>query len=132
MWHVQGQSVGGEMTNVIAFKAVDRARDRKRRVALTAIVPRIYQLIERYGEADEASDGRPLKRAWYNEFCLTLTRTKSNGTFFCVYDTQTNNAVLTGFLDPLTPGRYLGGSVEVLTWQRGWERRLFQRGAGMD
>jgi hypothetical protein len=111
-------------SNVIAFAVKDRARDRKRSIALTAIVPRMHDLIDK-GEDRKTADGKPMRQTWHNGICLTFAPTTSEGIFFSVYDPQIYKDLISGFLNPPKPGRYLSGAVEILTWGRGWESRLF-------
>jgi hypothetical protein len=98
------------------------ARSRKRNEALSVIVPHILGALAAYGRA----------RRWGNDIIGTRARkgqyviescAMQSGQYFAVW--ENNEGRMTGFINPDRPGRYLGGRVHVMTWQRGpWEADL--------
>ena len=47
------------------------------------------------------------------------------GTYFSVEARAERGFVMTGYLDPVRPGKFDQGQVHVMSWRRGWEARLF-------
>jgi hypothetical protein len=98
------------------------ARSRKRNEALSVIVPHILGALAAYGRA----------RRWGNDIIGTRSRKGQyviascairSGLYFAVWENDEQR--ITGFINPDRPGRYLGGRVHVMTWQRGpWEADL--------
>ena len=55
---------------------------------------------------------------------INFTRT-AEGMYFRI--DGRGGILMSGYLDPVRPGKYEGGRLHVMTWNRGWEAELFER-----
>ena len=97
------------------------ARSRKRNEALSVIIPHILGALAAYGRAGRWCDDIIGSRARRGRYVIESCAMQS-GLYFAVL--ENNERRMTGFINPVKPGRYLAGRVHIMTWQRGPRGKL--------
>lgn len=114
------------------------ARSAHRNTALSAIVPQLRAIhARRKAEGlDKRMDG-PMTMEEFRKHCTPISsryfvRTVSHdgegpdAFYVAVMDAEYSGSVFTAWIDPVRPGKYLGGAVHVMSWRRGeWESAVF-------
>ena len=102
----------------------DKARSRNREEALAVIVPRLRELM--LSGAPGRTGGVECTTNQIGSLSLVFARSPAaTEIYFAIREAK--QVHMTGYLDPVPPGRYLGGKVHVVTWYRGdWQSQLFR------
>ena len=109
----------GEMPHAVI------ARSRSRNDVLHALIPRMLTLLRRQlGPADFANRNFDLDVVEMGDLTLESAWTKEG---FYLRVSQGHRLLFTAYLWPRSGGKYFGGSLHVMTWQRGErERRIIE------
>lgn len=110
-------------SNIVPFRRpAERARSRNREEALSVIVPRVRALLAKGSRREIA--GFPGTIVQIGEIEILAVHFHGGETQFIVTDGQTRT--MSAHLDPIRPGKHLGGTVHISFWKRGpWESKLF-------
>lgn len=101
---------------------VQLATGRSRATAAPILLRKLMKLMDSVG-FPAAGDEADLYRA-----PLHLSfRNWADGVYFSVKH-EDPSLWMTGYIDPVIPGRYAGGRFHAMTWKRGWEASLFNSG----
>jgi len=116
------------MSIVLQFvRPQDKAKSRGRNEALSVIVPRLRELYQQSTCLQDKENGRIFNQVTVDGLVLTFTP-NSAGMYFRIDDYPQGRyaLVMSGYLDPTPPGKYLNGKLHLMSWKRGdWITRLF-------
>ena len=100
-----------------------RARDRNRRNALDAIIPRLKHLRSR-SDLYSVSRGITVDHAIIGDLVCTFHET-ADGVYFRIEIAGTPTPLMTGYYDNRGRQERQHGPTHIMSWRRGWEDRLF-------
>lgn len=113
----------GSRGKVVALPSeIQLVTGRSRATAAPILLRKLKRLMDSVGfpgVGDEADLYRPPLHVSFKNW--------ADGVYFSITH-ENPNLWMTGYIDPIIPGRYAGGRFHAMTWKRGWEESLFDTG----